>query len=450
MPAPLIVALKRCYQSLPYPGIAPDISEETTYRVRVRELPLESTRPNPWAKHECSSAFLLASAAFWVFSGTYSYLWGGNSFAAGLIMIFLAIVLSIAAIARAPRENSLVASIPSDSRRMWLILASLILIHVSMAFLLTKNFVPVIDTYTFQRDASKNLVNGIDPFGTTEADIFGPGSRYYGPGMVVNGRVQIGFQYPPLTLIWALPGYWLGDVRYAYILAIAISACFLFAMYPTSRSLWISGLLLFNPLTFLVETRCWTEPLVLLALCATLYAAVKKRWWLPVALGLFLASKQYNLVAFPFVACLIHPFRWKAYWKLVGWALLVAAATVLPFAIWNAGALWHDLVLFHLAQPFRQDSLSFAVPYPSFLRIGPLILVGVIAWSVRKCMGNAAMFAAGYGASVLLFFSTSKQAFSNYYFLIGQAFLLAVAALPRLSLWPMSRTNPPTNAQTKA
>jgi hypothetical protein len=446
MPDTLIVALKRCYQSLPYAVIAPDISEKTTYRMRVRVLPLDSTHPNPWAKRECSSAFLLASAAFLVFSGTYSYLWGGNSFAAGLIMIFLAIVLSIAAIARAPGENSLVASIPSSSRRMWIILASLILVHGSMAFLITKNFVPVIDTYTFQRDASKNLVQGIDPFGTTEVDIFGPDSRYYSPGMVVNGRVQVGFQYPPLTLFWALPGYWLGDVRYAYIFAIAISTCFLFAMYPNTRSLWISALLLLNPLTFLVETRSWTEPLVLLALCATLYAAVKKRWWLPIALGLFLASKQYNLVALPFVACLIRPFRWKEYWKLVGWALLVAAATLLPFAIWNARALWHDLVLFHLAQPFRQDSLSFAVPYPLLLKIGPVILAAFIAWSVKKCMGNPAMFAAGYGASILLFFSTSKQAFSNYYFLIGQAFLLAVAALPALSLWPTSRTN----SQTKS
>jgi hypothetical protein len=414
------------------------------------ELPLDSTRPSPRVKHEYSSAFLLASAGFCVFSGTFSYLWGGNSLTAGLIMIFLAIMLSIGAIARSSKEGSVVAPIPSGSRRMWLILASLILVHGSVASLIARNSLPVIDTYTFQRDACKNLVHGIDPFGSTQADIFGPGSRFYSPGMVVNGRVQVGFQYPPLTLFWALPGYWLGDVRYVYIFAVTISALFLFAMYPSARSLWISALLLLNPLTFFVEMKCWTEPLVFLTLCATLYAAVKKRRWLPVALGLFLASKQYNVVALPFVACLIDPFRWKPYWKLVGWALLVAAATVLPFAIWNTRALWHDLVLFHLAQPFRQDSLSFAVPYPFFRKIGPVVLVAFVAWSARTCMRNAAMFAAGYGASILLFFSTSKQAFSNYYFLIAQAFLLAVAALPGLSLRPVEQTNAQTNTQTDA
>jgi hypothetical protein len=198
---------------------------------------------------------------------------------------------------------------------------------------------------------------------------------------------------------------------------------------------------LFNPLTFFVEEKCWTEPLVLLTLSATVYAAVKKRWWLPIALGLFLASKQYNVIALPFVACLIHPFRWRAYWRLVGWALLVAAATILPFAMWNARSLWHDLVLFHMAQPFRDDSMSFAVPFPLFRKVGPLILAVFVAWSALTCRRNAAMFAAGYGASILLFFSTSKQAFSNYYFLIGQAFLLAVVALPGLRIWPVAQTN---------
>jgi hypothetical protein len=220
-------------------------------------------------------------------------------------------------------------------------------------------------------------------------------------------------------------------------------------MYPNTRSLCISALLLLNPLTFFVEMKCWTEPLVLMTLCATLYAAVKKRWWLPVALGLFLASKQYNVLALPFVACLICPFRWKTYWKLVGWALLVAAATVLPFAIWNTRALWHDLVLFHLAQPFRHDSLSFAVPYPIFLKIGPVILAAFVAWSARTCMRNPALFAGGYAASILLFLSTSKQAFCNYYFLIAEAFLLAGAALPGVSLMPVVQTNAQTDAGVK-
>jgi hypothetical protein len=137
----------------------------------------------------------------------------------------------------------------------------------------------------------------------------------------------------------------------------------------------------------------------------------------------------------------MQPFRWKPYGKLVGWALLVAAVTVVPFAVWNFGGLWHDVVLFHLAQPFRPDALSFAAPYPVFLKVGPVVLVLFVVWGVRTVMRNSAMFAAAYGTALLLFFSTNKQAFCNYYFLIGQTFLLAVAAMPGVSLWPRVRTN---------
>lgn len=40
------------------------------------------------------------------------------------------------------------------------------------------------------------------------------------------------------------------------------------------------------------------------------------------------------------------------------------------------------------------------------------------------------MFPVAYGLAVLLFFSICKQAFANYYFLVGQTFFLSIAALP--------------------
>jgi hypothetical protein len=399
--------------------------------------------PNPPAGREYSPAFLLACAGFWVLAGTMSYLWG-SSLTAGLIMIFLATVFAIGAIARSPKaqpakEETVAYPTPAPSRRMWLILACLVLVHAVAAIVICTHWLPAIDTFTFQRDACKNLLRGIDPFGTTQADIYGSRYNFYGPGMVVDGRVQVGFQYPPLTLLWALPGYCLGDVRYSYILAVMLSAWLLFVMVPNQRSLCIAALLLLNPLTFFVEIMCWTEPLVLMTLSATLYGAAKKRWWLPIALGLFLASKQYNVLALPFLAGLIQPFQWKSYGKLLGWASLVAAATLIPFAIWNFHGLWHDLVLFHLAQPFRPQSLSFAVPYPVVLKIGPVLLLAFIAWALRTRICNAPTFAAAYAVSLMLLFFTSKQAFCNYYFLIAQTLLLGVAALPNLTLRPRRR-----------
>jgi hypothetical protein len=171
-----------------------------------------------------------------------------------------------------------------------------------------------------------------------------------------------------------------------------------------------------------------------MTLSATTYAAVKKRWWLPIALGLFLATKQYNFLALPFIGYLITPFRWKDYLKLTGVSTAIGAATLLPFAIWNFGGLWHDLVLFHLHQPLRQDSVSFAVLFPFTLKIGPLLLAAFIIWATRARCRNPATFAAAFAIALILFVATNKQAFANYYFLIGQGLLLTASALWEIPL----------------
>lgn len=375
------------------------------------------------------AALLVLAASAWAFIDDE-----GNHTAA-LAMLAISIVLGMVAIAAA-RDNCRPEGRKANiSRGSWWILAILLTLHGGIAWRVVVSSAPHIDCYTFQRDAVESLFHGVDPFGTTHADIYGAKgtAQFYGPGMVVDGRVQVGLQYPPLTLLCAVPGYLLGDVRYGYILAILLSAILVFAVAPGVRGLWVAGFLLLNPLTFLVEYQCWTEPLVWMLLCASAYAAMKKPRWLALALGLFLASKQYNVLAVPLIGLLLRPFAWRSYWKLLGSSVAIAAATVVPFAIWNSHALWHDLVLFHLAQPFRLDALSFAVPFPSALVIGPLILLGFLAWAAWRAAHHAAVFAAAYGIALLLFFSASKQAFFNYYFLIWQALLLAAV------LWPTSQ-----------
>lgn len=346
-------------------------------------------------------------------------------------LMSVSLVLSSVAIARSAPADRSAGQMRRGTRRSWRILAVLIAIHVSGAFFVLKQGPMIhIDTFTFQRDAAKSLLQGVDPYGGTQADIYSPyrTAIYYGPGMVVGGRVQVGFPYTPLTLLWVLPGYMSGDVRFCFVAAVVVAALFLFAIRPDTQGLCLVSALLFSPLTFSVERMSWTEPLVLLMLSATVYAAVKRSRWLPLALGLFLATKQYNVLALPLIGIFIVPFRWKAYWRLIGLSTAVAVATALPFAAWNIQGLWHDLILFQLAQPFRADSLSFAVAFPLIMLIGPVILPAFIAWLVRAGKRNSALFAAAYGSALLLFVFTSKQAFANYYFLIGQSFFLAAAA----------------------
>jgi hypothetical protein len=381
-------------------------------------------------------ALMLVGAGFAVLAASaYTSGWM-SEFNLCLSLIFVAAMLSIGAIARSAKEPSVEDTIQPGSPRLWLALGGLILVHCVIALYVERTTSGnIIDCFTFQRDALGSLMHGTDPYGGTQANIYSPAqaSMFYGPGMVLDGRVQVGFQYPPITLLWAIPGYLLGDIRYSYVLALIFSSLLCFAIYPNNRGFCLAAFLLLDPVAFYVESRCWTEPLVFMALCATLYGSIKKRRWLPIAAGLFLATKQYNFLALPFMGFLLSPFRWQSYLKLLGVSLAVAAATVLPFAVWNTRAIWHDLVLFHLAQPFRADSLSFAVPFPVVLKIGPPLVLAFIAWAVWKGSRTAIMFVAGYATCLLLFFPTSKQAFSNYYLLIGESLLLAAAGFHRSS-----------------
>jgi hypothetical protein len=363
--------------------------------------------------------------------------WGQRIFVP-LTMMLIAMVLGCVAIFQ-PCKTRNESSAPRATLMPWLAFTALLVVHVGFALLyFGQGHDPLIDTFTFQRDACGSLLRGENPFGTTQANVFDPyhTALFYGEGMVVNGRVQVGFQYPPLTLLWVMPGYLLGGVRYSYILAVIVTALFWFLLCPTTRGLWLVAALFLSPVTFLVEYLCWTEPLVLMTLSVSVYAAVKKKWWLPIALGIFLGSKQYNFLALPLIGLLIRPFNWKEYWKLTGQSVGVAVLTVLPFALWNFRGLWHDLVLFHLAQPFRSDAISFAVPFPWMLKVGPLLVVALIVSAVRAAKPRPAIFTATYSLSLLLFVCTNKQAFMNYYFLIGNTFLLAVAALPQCATKP--------------
>lgn len=404
------------------------------------------------------TAILLVCAGGAVIAGACmtAFIWREATHAA-LCMMSIAIILSVGAIARSAREQGWADPVRdvdgSSMRTLWFYLSCLLLMHVALAlFVCTRIPAGNVDTFTFQNDACKSLLHGSNPFGSSHDLIYDPqnAALFYGPGVVVNGRVNVGFQYPPLTLLWILPGYILGDVRYSYILAVMLSAMLLFAICPNKRGLQIAAILLLSPLTFGVEDRSWTEPMVLMALTATVFAALRNRWWLPIALGLFLATKQYNFLALPLAGFLIRPFEWKAYWKLIGKSVAVGVATVVPFACWNFMALWHDLVLFHLAQPFRQDAVSFAVLFPLMLKVGPIILIAFIAWSMRTAAWTPAMFAACYGVSLLLFVSTSKQAFDNYFFLVAQALFLGVAALPALASHTAAQAIPKMNESSAA
>ena len=52
---------------------------------------------------------------------------------------------------------------------------------------------------------SPRFAQGVDPYAITFPDIY-QGRAYYGSGLSVDGRLQFGFPYFPLSLLLSMPG----------------------------------------------------------------------------------------------------------------------------------------------------------------------------------------------------------------------------------------------------
>ena len=350
-------------------------------------------------------------------------------------LVAAAIFASVRALAAVPSSTVLPPLIAG--RQTQLALTVIVLLHVGLGIAVLRWTPPRrVDVYLFQEDAATALLRGTDPYSITHQNLYGPDSSFfYGPGVVKDGRVDFGFQYPPLSLLAILPAYALGDLRYTYIVALLLSAVLLVRIRLTRVTLVAITILLLSPVTFYVLSRGWTEPLVLLMLCWTCLAAERCSRWLPVALGLFFASKQYVVLAVPLAALLTAPFSWKAYFRLLAAAALVAAVVTVPFAVWNFHAFWRGVVTWQFIQPFRPDALSFSVLAArlGLPRISQVLVIASVAvamvWCLARAPRRANSFAGCFALAMLVFFCLNKQAFVNYYFLVIGAMLLA-AVIP--------------------
>jgi len=355
--------------------------------------------------------------------GTYSL--------AALALVALALVAC--ALALNLPDSGLMAPSVARGRGLRVGLGLIFLLHIGLGVASLRWTPPQrVDVYLFQQDAAAALLHGTNPYSITHQNLYGrESSFFYGPGVVKGGRVDFGFQYPPLSLLAVLPAYLLGDLRYTYIAALLSMAALLARICLRPITLLAVILLLLSPVTFYVLSRGWTEPLVLFLLCWTCFAAARRSRWLPVALGLFFASKQYTVLAVPLAAFLVAPFSWRAYLRLLAAAGIVAAAVTAPFAVWNFHDFWLGVVTWQLIQPFRPDALSFSVlaARMGLPRISPILVIvaaeAATAWTLLRIRPRAVRFAGSLALVMLVFFCLNKQAFVNYYFLVIGAMLLA-------------------------
>ena len=328
-------------------------------------------------------------------------------------------------------------------------LGTVLLVHALLGlWVLRSSPQPGVDVCLFQRDAAAALLQGQNPYAITFRDPYADSTRFYGPGVSVGGRLQFGYPYPPLILLLVAPAHWLGDFRYAQWAAMTLAGAFVALARPGRIGFAAAMLLLFTPRGFFVLEAGWTEPFAVLFLAATVFAACRSPRQLPVPLGLFLASKQYLVLAL--FATPLLPFRRERdrLASLLKAAMVVGIVT-LPLALWDVTAFVHSAVLLQFHQPFRDDALSYLVPLKQALGVQApawvaFALAGAaVLLAVRKAPRTPAGFATAVAAVLLAFFAFNKQAFCNYYHLVIGALCCAAGATPALP-----RTRPPDGAET--
>ena len=345
------------------------------------------------------------------------------------------------------------------SERIWfpLLLLSFLLLAGWMVFSSPK---PFIDVWYFQQDGADALLSGKNPYSITFPDIYHstePGrQQVYGPGLVENGRTKFGFPYPPVSLLLATAGYAVaGDHRYAQALAVTLAGLFIGYSRRSRIAMLAAAVLLFTPRVFFVLGRGWTEPFGVMLLAATIFCASRRSRLLPLALGLFLATKQYLIVAVPLTFFLLPSgWRWRDWAWLLVKSAIVAAAVTLPLALWNWHEFWRSTVTVQELAPFRWDSLSYLVFYgkaranfhaldfpiwlvsrnltvtdaPTAVIWSTLAAGAMLVLSLRRSPRTPAGFAASLALVSLAFFSFNKQAFCNYYFFVIGSICCAIAA----------------------
>jgi hypothetical protein len=293
---------------------------------------------------------------------------------------------------------------------------------------------PFIDVYVVHRDAMAAFLQGNDPYSISIPNIYGH-TFWYGPGMVHNGRLEIGYFYPPMSLLLALAGKVLGgDYRYASLVAIDLAAILMAFARPGRLGMIAAASFLFMPRAFFVLEQGWTEPFVVFAAAAIVFVACRQPAWAAVPLGVLIAVKQYCVLALP-VAHLIwaRPFSWRTHAQRLGISLGMAILVTVPFVLWNAHDFWKSVVMFQVNNPFRPETLSFLAEYvsrggrmfPTTVPFGLALLALALAAFLARWSPSG--FAAGLALGCMMFFAFNKQAWCNYYYFVSGTLYCAVA-----------------------
>ena len=296
---------------------------------------------------------------------------------------------------------------------------------------------PSIDVLDFTRESARVLAQGRNPYEDLHLhNIYGH-TRYFGPGFATDQTIDVGLVYPPMSLLLTSLGQWLaGDSRATLVVALVVTAVLIDRLGGRAARL-CAILFLTTPRQYFVLEHGWTEPLFVCGFALLLLLARRRARGSAVVLGALLALKQFAVLLLPLVHLLVGELRPKRSLRPLALAVGVAAVLIAPFLLWDPHAYLRSTVLFHLAQPFRADSLNFAALW-AWARGGVappttlptlVFLVAALVVALRRCRPTPAGFAAGSALLLLATLAWSKQAHCNYLYLVVGLLLCSVAAV---------------------
>lgn len=291
---------------------------------------------------------------------------------------------------------------------------------------------PGIDVWIWTQSCIQAFLRGVHPY-TVDATNLITNVHHLGP-------TATRYPYMPLTLVVFAPAYALfGDYRVLSAFCVPATVALNRA---TGRQIGLDSRFIdATTLAFLLFPRgtwltCfgWTEPLLVVVLSGFAYLATRAPGGAAQATAFLLlpALKQYIVAPVLLFLVISRPRA-----SVVAVAVTVAAATVVPFLIWDWRPTIEGIIIQMVSpvQP-RLDSTSLVALVGLATGVYVTRWVSVVVQFLVAGMAYARLRDHGVGglllaSSLALYatFLTGWQAFVNYYYLVGEMLLLAAIVL---------------------
>lgn len=284
------------------------------------------------------------------------------------------------------------------------------------------------DVFREMQVATGALAHGANPYGPTVQTLI-PVSDH---GAVLTPEH---FGYGPGILLLGLPGRLLGDVRLsqaAIWVAIAVVIAVVVRRQPVAVAVGSIAVVLLSPFGVDLAEHAFNDATGVACLLLWFLGRQRHPRWARLALGISLTTKPTILAA------LLVMLVWsRAARRDILWGLAVAAAIVIPFALWDGiGNFLHATVELWLGPVFlvnRADAItvgalihSYGLPYlPSVVISVATLLVGVLILRHRP-RDSVDLLLAG-AALTIAYLILGHIAFLNYYAVAAVLLMAAIA-----------------------